>query len=234
MHRFYFPGDLEKQKKLRLNPEQSRHLARVLRLREGNSILLINGEGQSAEAIVTSSSPKCSQVDILSVCTEPARSRITLCFGVPKPKALDFIIHRCTEVGVAAFQPLITRQSLGAYAWNTERWRKILIEVCKQCEQPYLPKLLAPKSLEIWLKERDGDHVLVGCFEQRRHSNPIPLEPRRDYDLLVGSEGGWSEGEMLLLISNGAQPLGLGKNRLRTETAALVAVALLKDRIEES
>lgn len=232
MNRFLLDDTLVTGLETELSEYESHHLVKVLRAAPGEKIVLVNGTGEEAEAVVTSIQGKKVFVKIESVTRSQAeRSRIHLCFGIPKAAAFDFVIHRATELGVASFQPLETQHSLRLHSWNEERWKRVVTEVCKQCQEPYFPVLSEPITLSAWAEKRDLDHGVILCDENQRTSQPIQFQT--DVYLLVGPEGGWSDEERKWLKSLGAISLGLGRNRLRIETATLVATTLTKKMLGE-
>jgi 16S rRNA (uracil1498-N3)-methyltransferase len=204
-----------------------------VRLREDETIELVDGAGSVAQAVVLDASAKACRVRVETVTVSEHRSRLGICFALPKPTALEFIVRRCTELGVESFQPLVTHYSMRPHSWNEHRWQKILAEVCKQCEEPYFPKLLPPQPLVDWLSRRDKARPLVFCHENERDAEARLPETASGVDLLTGSEGGWDAPETERLLEYGVIPFGLGRNRLRAETAALVAATLLKQRLDE-
>ncbi len=233
MHRFLSDERLSAGADVTLSAEESHHLARVVRVGEGEEIVLIDGRGTLARARVTSASPKGCRVRIESIETSVARSLVTVCFGVPKGPALDSIVRRCTEIGTAAFQPLVTRHSLHVKDkdFNAARWQKAVAEVAKQCEELNFPEILPVKSLADWLSSRAPERVLVFCDEAERGAGAAKLTGA--CDLLVGAEGGWSDEEREQILAAGAIKFGLGRNRLRAETAAAVGLTLVKARLGE-
>jgi len=217
---------------LTLDSEQSAHCVRVLRLREGDSVSVINGNGCLGEGIIREANPKRTMIEVKSVESQGTASQVQVAFGLTKPIALELIFRKCTELGIASFQPLITDHSLHPDSWNEERWQKIVVEACKQSQELWFPKIFAPISLETWLKERPAEHALVICDEVfRKTQSHIKLSAPTD--ILIGPEGGWSESERKLFSGLNPFTLGLGPNRLRAETACLVALALVKSRLGE-
>lgn len=231
MHRFYYPETMTSGVEVELGPADSHHLARVLRAREGDSIVLFDGKGSVATARLTVASPKRSRARIDSVRGAGAAPSVRLAFGIAKAAALDFIVRRAIELGVCSLVPLVSEHSSRASAWNGERWSRVAVEVAKQCEADFLPVLSDPESLASWLARRDEGRQLVYCSEKARLAE-ARLDPSRPVDLVVGAEGGWSEAELRLLAGKGVA-LGLGAHRLRAETAALVALTLVKSRMGE-
>lgn len=230
--RFLCHGSLAVASEVELSPEESHHLARVLRLDVRAHVSLVNGTGSVAEAVIVEASAKRARCVVNEVRVEPIKNRITLAFAIPKSGALDFIIHRCTELGVSAFQPIVSKHSMAASAWNEERWNRIIIEVSKQCQESHFPTLSSPQPLGAWIRSRKTDRDMVFCDEGDR-SGVITFKPGFvGLDLLIGCEGGWSE-EDRDCFKNIGHSLGLGPNRLRAETSSIVALSLLKKLISE-
>lgn len=231
MHRFISNFPLDAGKEIPLDEKESHHLAKVLRLEVGAKVVLIDGKGSVAAAILTLVKPKQSVAKVLSVETPGKPSAITLCFGIPKGQALDFVFRRAPELGVLGLQPLQTRHSSTLKGWNPDRWQSVVEEICKQCESPFFPQVHLPLTLSAWLAKRDPSRLLLFCDEAVRHSDFQTAE--KGIDLLVGAEGGFSREEAHEVEKAGASFLGLGANRLRAETASLVALTLVKSRLGE-
>jgi len=215
-----------------LDLEQSSHCVRVLRLASSDSILLIDGKGHLAQASILKADPHKTVVSVGHVEFVPRYSTIQLAFGITKPSALELIFRKCTELGLRSFQPLITEHSTKLSAWNDERWLKILVEACKQSQESWIPELQKPLKLSDWLRNRSAHEALIFCDENQRSEKNMGAI-KGPLDILVGPEGGWSESERELLKSQPLMPLSLGPNRLRAETACLVALTLTKSKIQE-
>lgn len=215
-----------------LDPEQSAHCARVLRLQNGESIILINGQGTLGKATIVNSHPRNTQVEVVELQTASVRSEAHLVFGITKPPALETIFKKCTELGVSSFQPLVTAHSLHPSSWNSERWKKIIVEASKQCQELWFPNLLEPLSFSDWLTQRNTSSPLVFCDENER-TGSVDKKLQGPVEILIGPEGGWSQEERQKLLQASVIHLGLGKNRLRAETACLVALTLTKLQLGE-
>lgn len=233
MHRFYCPETFSSGGSVALSRDESSHLARVLRLEEGAEVQLFDGKGSVARAHVLIASGSKSVVKIESVEAAIHRPRIRLVFAISKSQALDFIIHRATEVGVAGLTPIVTKHSLEKKFFNKERWDKVAIEVCKQCQISFVPEIVEPQSLQSWLQNRNKSTTLLFCDEEKRDEKPPFLPAEGEIEILLGAEGGWSGDERKAVLEASAIPLSLGPARLRAETAALVAVVLAKKAIGE-
>jgi len=233
MARFLSKANLISGGEVELSPEESHHLSKVLRMTAGQECWLVNGEGLIARAVISHSSPKGSKCVVQEVKKENAKHKIHVAFAIPKSSALDFIVHRCTEIGVKSFQPLISDHSLKVNSWNDERWARVVLETSKQCQETFFPKVLPPLELKTWLTQaRDKTRVLIYCDEKARQDSLESLSTEKEFDLLIGAEGGWSEEERILFQKEG-RGMGLGRNRLRAETACVVALTLLKKHCNE-
>ena len=230
--RFLSPEPLRAGARVTLSDEESHHLLRVLRMGLDAQVLLIDGQGGYADARVDAATKKSATVIVGEVRREEPRHHVHLVFGVTKAPAMEFILHRATELGVASFQPLYSQHALRLSSWNEDRWRKILWETAKQCEELHLPRLAAPVSLPEWLASRKKDRALYLCDETDRSLSPPASQPT-EVEILVGPEGGWSPEEIETLTKAGARKMSLGRNRLRAETASVVAVTLGKRIVGE-
>lgn len=215
-----------------LNDEQSAHCIRVLRLKLGDGVSVINGKGCLAEGVLSDPNPRKTVIELKSVQNFEKASHVQLAFGITKPASLELIFRKCTELGVSSFQPLITDHSLHPGSWNHDRWHKIVVEACKQSQEVWFPEVLSPVNLKEWLKQRALNRSLVLCDELHRKSEK-DFGSSGPTDILIGPEGGWSETERTLIANQNHFVLGLGPNRLRAETACLVALALVKMRLGE-
>lgn len=217
---------------LTLDPDQSAHCCRVLRMKAGEPISLIDGKGSLAEATLIESNPKRTTVKIESITFCERASHVSVAFGLVKPHSLEWIFKKCTEIGVHSFQPLISDHSLHPDSWNSQRWQTIVEEACKQCQEVWFPEIKAPMALPSWLASRSKQSDLIICDEFVRDSKLSP--PIQGLtDILIGPEGGWSDSERTVFKKYPFQPLGLGNNRLRSETACIVALALVKSHVGE-
>jgi 16S rRNA (uracil1498-N3)-methyltransferase len=205
---------------------------KVLRLVLGDQVGLVDGKGAFAQGRLVELKGRAVRVKVEKAGVSDARSGLRLCFAIPKGQALDFIFRRATELGLESFQPLQTLHSAPSKGWNADRWQAVVAEVCKQCQEPFFPDVLVPQTLTHWLQSRDPSRPLYLCDEEARLER-LPEKRTEKVDLLVGAEGGFSREEIAALEQAGAQFLGLGRNRLRAETAALVAMVLVKREIGE-
>lgn len=234
MNLFFHAGAFSAGADVILPAEESQHLCKVLRMKNGEAVRLFDGKGNGAEGEIVAANPKGTHVRItglLSPIGQPPR--VTLAFALPKGQALDFMIRHCAELGVRAFQPLETRHSLRGKEFNRDRWERVLLEVCKQSQNFRLAELPPPLTMEKWLASRSPADRLIFCSETDRQAKLECTSADVKVDLVIGSEGGWANDELESLKNSNALSLGLGVNRLRMETAALAALVLVKKLVGE-
>lgn len=228
---FYHPFQNNAGSELVLGEDSSRHIVQVLRMQPGEKLLLTNGLGSRLTVQLADAHKKHCRVIIESeVLDPPAERKLTLAVGMLKNASrLEWLLEKATEMGVAGIIPLDTERTIRE-KFRYDRMQSILISAMLQSQQSWLPRLWEPVSFKhIWqleeivqLKSRFIAHCAEGekssWFQQSANANGHCL-------LLIGPEGDFSEKEIEDSIAAGAQPVSLGQNRLRTETAAMAAVA---------
>lgn len=198
---------------------------KVLRFREGQETVLFDGEGTDRLYRITKISKAEAHLEMI---TELERKlpeyHIYIFWSLLKKDNNDFIIQKCTELGVSNFCPLIAGHSITSN-FNIERARKIAREASEQCGRSNIPVVREPMRLETALKEYEEKIRLLVC--QQGSSNILTLKPKEKYGLLIGPEGGWSENEKQLFEAKKIPSLHLGEFTLRAETAAIIATSRL-------
>ena len=225
-------------------PDDLAHQARdVLRLAPGDTLRLLDGAGGEYPTTLVSVERKRVLVRLGAReegQAEPA-VRIVLCQGMLKAAKFEAILQKCTELGVAAFVPLLTERAVAAAEEAGEakrrRWRRIVAEAMEQCGGTRLPDLHAPRPLMHALAEMPPDALGLIPWEEERETTL--REAVADFRgasglptgvwLFIGPEGGFSASEIALARHAGAVPVTLGRRILRAETAAIVATALILD-----
>jgi 16S rRNA (uracil1498-N3)-methyltransferase len=231
IHRFFVPGSLAGG--VVALPERVAHQATaVLRLRPGDPVVLFDGRGGEWAAELRSAGRDVSArlLEQRFPLREPAQ-RITLGQAMLKADRFEWVLQKGTELGVAAFQPLLTRRTVPGGGGRRERWRRIVIEAAEQCGRCVVPEVAEPAPLEDVLA-RPAPTVLLWENEQRQ-GFPAALAAARAraaggeaVRLLVGPEGGFHPDEAHAALEAGAFPGSLGPRILRSETAALAAASL--------
>jgi len=215
-----------------LSSEEAHHLVRVLRIKVGQKIILFDGAGQVAEAVVETVSKQLvtARIQHRFSIPEPA-VQIDLMQALPKPDRWDLILQKSVELGVQHIWPLKTQHTV--FSPNEKRqmrWQKIILNAAQQCEVRWLPILHPTCNLSfICTQLVEYDLVLVGSLYEGakplRHI--LAGKTPKKVALLIGPEGDFSEEEVQLLHQSGAIPVSFGDRILRTETAALFGLSVL-------
>lgn len=211
----------------------SQHVARALRLVVGDSLILFDGQGGEYPAAISGVDKKKVTVttgERLELELE-SNLRIHLGVAVSRGDRMDLVVQKATELGVAAITPLLTERtgvklSGERAAKKTQHWRQVSISACEQCGRNRLPIVHALQKLESWVNHTDAERKFV-LHHRARLSAGHPQSPS-GIALLVGPEGGLSDGEILAAEQAGFESLRLGPRVLRTETAPLAGIAILQ------
>jgi len=234
--RLYTDTDLCPGAELTLEGGPARYLGRVLRLRVGDELTLFNGRGGEYPAVLQSLDKASVTVALGEFVDREAESscEIHLLQGLARGERMDLVVQKCTELGVRRITPLSTDHGVvrldGKRARKrVEHWRGIAASACEQCGRNRLPEIDEPTGLRDWLGQN---------FEQKtrrlilRPGTATPIGAiaagSSALVLLIGPEGGFSESEYELADATGFEPVALGPRILRTETAAIAAVAALQ------
>jgi 16S rRNA (uracil1498-N3)-methyltransferase len=240
-HRFFLAGPLpiEPGEPLPLSAEDMHHAVRVLRLRGGELIEIVEPPGRALRAEVVSADDAGVVATVLGPLEAPSQAlpRVTLFQGVAKGDKMDDIIRQAVEVGAEAIVPLMTSRTVvrldaDRRVARGERWQRIAKSAAEQAKRSSVPQVSAPVSFAEALDLLSGFDRSVVLWEE---SNGTGLaEALRDLRgqvdvrvaLVVGPEGGLSAEEVDLLRERGAAVATLGPTVMRTETAAVVSLAL--------
>lgn len=216
-----------------LTGDDHHHLVHVLRMREGDRILLFNDTGEYVGIVdrIDRERVEGHLEGSTGRCTESA-FQITLLQGLGRPEKMDLVVQKTTELGVATIMPVITMHSRSVplpsdFTSRLNRWRKIAGEAARQSGRTRIPEVACPQPLEVVLKELDGGGIFFwekGADSFKKVAQT--LRPPGRINLLVGPEGGFAETEAQLITGHGFVPVSLGPRILRTETAAIMAVGL--------
>lgn len=228
--RFHVAAGLSAGAQLELPREASHHAARVLRLRIADTVTLFDGTGGEYEARIVSLARGAVVVTIGAHQPHERESplSITLVQGIAGADRMDFIIQKAVELGVAAIQPVLASKSV--VRLSAERgearlahWQRIAIAACEQCGRNRIPEILPALPVAQYGPPREGAKVLLSPQAEKNLKQlvQVPLV------LAVGPEAGFDSSEEKLLAQRGFVPARLGPRVLRTETAALAALAAL-------
>jgi 16S rRNA (uracil1498-N3)-methyltransferase len=234
-HRFYAHNSQISDSQIMLEGDESHHLARVLRLREGAAVFAFDGEGSEWECQIASLGKRETALTIVRQLTDVVESplHLTLAQALVKGDKFDMIVQKATELGVTRIVPLLTRHSdIRRVEERTEqrlqRWRRISLEALKQCGRRRLVDISEPVSFADFCASGSAGQNLIFSERGGRTLREVAagLQPVSRLSVSVASEGGWSEDELKSAETNGFLAVHLGARVLRTETAAITAVAL--------
>jgi len=224
MHVFYTP-DIETIPEM--PEEESLHCAKVLRLPEGEEVVLTDGKGSLFRARIVRAHPKRCAVEILEKLPVAHQHNFSVHIAVAPTKNIDRIewfAEKATEIGLDALTLLRCRYSERKEVKN-ERIQKILVSAMKQSLKATLPALNGLVAFSDFVKMPfDGQKLIAHCYDDPDKKSLISQYKKGENVLiLIGPEGDFSEQEVALALQHGFRPVSLSSSRLRTETAALVA-----------
>ena len=241
MRRFFVDPDNFSGRSAFLTGSEAHHIAAVLRLPVGTRITLFDGSGSFYEALITKISPKKIETTIDAITPyiktdQEQLCRVHLGQAIIKGKKMELIIQKATELGIDQISAFKSTYSAVKRAPGNrlERWSKIALEACKQCNRPKPPELhtagnfteflqaakLNSYDLKLIFWEEELQTSLQDVFQQYENINSVLL--------LIGPEGGFSPVEAEQAVAYGFLPVTLGSRILRAETAAIAAIAVLQ------
>ena len=230
--RFYLDAPLRAGGVCTLSEDAAHHAVHVLRLREGDEVTLFNGRGGEFAARIASMQRLRISIDLLQhrAIERESPLRITLLQGVSAGERMDSTVRKVVELGVAEVQPVLAARSVarpkGDRAENRRsHWQKIVISACEQCGRNRVPEVQPVLALKDYRATTLGMKILLSPTAERALSK-IPLQGN-DFVLAAGPEAGFTAEEEAALVEAGFAPALLGSRVLRTETAAVAALAAL-------
>jgi 16S rRNA (uracil1498-N3)-methyltransferase len=238
MRYFHVPQDQITSTSVRISGRELNHLANVLRLREGDEITVLDGSGGVYEVLLTSCDRDAAIGEIKTRWqAKPPSVEVVLFVGLPKADKMDVIVQKATELGACGIVPVlclhtILQLSAARTQQRVARWRQIAVEASKQSHRPFFPFVSDILSFEEALQNYQADLKLIFVARATRSIRELKdvLKQRADarkVNIFIGPEGGLAEDEIHLALSSGVMPVSLGANVLRTETAAIAALAIV-------
>ena len=219
---------------LQLDPAEARHVTGSLRRRSGDEVMLIDGVGAVATAVIQIRGKGRVDAEVLAVRSYPAPkgSGVTLALAVIDRQAMDWAVQKAVEVGIRRLIPVISeRTQVGArhHSKRVDHWRRIAMQALKQCRRPWAMAVEEAVPLQT-LVERESDRRGI-VVADRNGSTAEDLPDEAGRVLVVGPEGGFTAAERELFDHFGWPGLRLGEHVLRAETAAIVGSAMLVARL---
>lgn len=212
------------------------HVARVLRLRAGDPVTLFNGDGHDYPGRVLAL--RGSRVEVEVTSRAPARAEsplaLTLVQGIARGERMDLVMQKATELGVARIVPVQTARSVvrleaGTAPRKAGHWRGVVVAACEQCGRARLPAVEPPAALAAWLDRPAVAGVRRLQLDPAAETSLVAAAAgAAEIELLVGPEGGLDDAERDAAAAAGYLPCTLGPRVLRSETAAIAALAVLQ------
>ncbi len=242
MRRFFQSAGPGPDGLIRLEGDEAHHAGQVIRLRVGDSAMVLDGRGGEFECGVVSVGRHEVRLRVEQAHRRPTPpSPIRLCQAITKGKSFEVILQKAVELGVAEIQPVITervvaRPATSDFADKREKWQQGAIEAIKQCGAPWLPRVLLPALLADALEgdrrtefalvaalNADARHLRTAFDKFLRQRGKLP----ESISIWIGPEGDFTPEELSHLLRAGVQAVTLGGSVLRSETAALYALSVL-------
>jgi 16S rRNA (uracil1498-N3)-methyltransferase len=238
--RIYLPRPLAAGDTCAVAEDQRRYLQSVLRMQEGDPLIVFNGSDWEFDAVIRHPQAGALALEITSKRPVPLDEiEITLCQAIPKVEKMDGIIRHATELGARRIIPFLAERSIPRWPaakgpQKRERWRKIAVEAARQCGRTDIPEIGEIASFaEMLGSVRNGALGLIPWEEEAgRGLREVLRDPRYDrtksFHLVIGPEGGFAREEIDRAHRAGFLPVSLGRRVLRVETAALAVLAILQ------
>jgi 16S rRNA (uracil1498-N3)-methyltransferase len=225
---FFEPSIQQTSTHFELSEVTSKHCAQVLRMRAGQSLHLTDGIGNLYTASIVEPDKKKTVVKIDSVVHTPAPlKKVCIAIGLLKNTSrFEWFLEKATEMGVTKIIPLICERSERSNL-KQERMQGVLVAALIQSKQTWLPILTEPLSVAAFIKEHPATQQLIAHCEDSNKTELKDTPTNNDTSILIGPEGDFTPSEIEVALAANYLPVSLGNTRLRTETAAMVATALL-------
>ncbi len=236
MRRFIVPFNLTSEN-VTLTEDFAHRFLRVLRLKVGDRVLLCDPRGSEWVAEIVGAGDKIVRLKLIErhfPSHEPTIF-VTLLQGIPKGEKMDFIVQKATELGVQRIVPMFTQRTVVQLSPDKakskrERWQRVAISATEQSGGKIVPEITLPITFRQALEEASHADLWLLFYEAAEKPLREILQSRQsvnDVAVMVGPEGGFDPSEVVMAQQKGARIVSLGKRILRTETAAVVAVALV-------
>jgi 16S rRNA (uracil1498-N3)-methyltransferase len=236
--RLYLDGEYGSGSALEIDAERTHYLSRVLRLRVGDTIVIFNGTGAQFSASITALQRTRATLAVHDAIAAETESgfKLHLAQGISRGERMDFVVQKATELGVKRITPLLTEHGVVKLAAERadkrrQHWRQVATSACEQSGRVRLPLIDAPVRLDTWLTDKT-QHADIDILLKPGASAALATidVPATKVCILIGPEGGFSDTEYALAELTGFRAVALGPRVLRTETAAVAALAVLQAR----
>jgi len=236
--RFYAPPDAfdVAEQAVTLDPEETRHLRDVLRLKNCDEVYVFDGQGREFRCAISRIKRDTSELQVQSQigpANPESHLQLNLCVALLKGEKFDLVVQKATELGVKKITPLLTRfadihlRDASDATKRLARWQRIAIEAAKQSGRAFVPEISLPVDFEAAL-DVDGLGVMFAERDGESLEHLTRESAQQSVTALVGSEGGWSDAEIEAARARNFHVITLGGRILRAETAAITVAALLQ------
>ncbi|SMB90910.1 16S rRNA (uracil1498-N3)-methyltransferase [Desulfonispora thiosulfatigenes DSM 11270] len=238
MRRLFIPTSEVESDLIIIDGSDAHYLLNVLRIEEKEEIIIFDGKG--TEYLVEINKTSKTQVEGLIKDTyfvgQDTEVQVTLIQSIAKGDKMDYIIQKCTEIGVGKIIPIITERTIVKLdakkkKERKDRWQKIATEAAKQSKRVIVPEVTEILTLEELIKKLDNTEKTLILWEDENKTKMKEYlkkqESIENINIIIGPEGGLSEAEVNKLQEKGAIAASLGSRILRTETAGLVALTIV-------
>lgn len=234
-HLFYHKDLSESTQSLSFVDEEFHHMTRVLRLKAGDKLEIINGQGIIASGVLREIQKKNAHVNIEKInCISPPAPKLALAFApVKKRDKNEWIIEKAIEIGVSAIYLFVSSHSERSEI-KMERIDKTIIAAMKQSGELFKPEVNVLHTFDL-VSDQVANYTnkfIAWCGASAADSLSHHNLNKKDTVIFIGPEGGFSSSEIETAVGKGFVPVSLGKNRLRTETAAIFSLSVLKSKSE--
>lgn len=232
MQRLYVENDLQPGSQIEVASQAAHYLSHVLRLKDGDEILAFNGrDGEWKSRLKPEGKKRLLLMPFEQTRLQPSPSDLVYCFAPLKQGRLDYMVQKAVEMGAGVLQPVVT-QHTQVPKLATDRVRANAIEAAEQCGVLSLPECREATRFDRFIDQWDETRRLIFCDEGHESDNPLTILQAMDPGpaaLLIGPEGGFSEGERQTLRKLPfVTAIPLGPRILRADTAAVAAMALVQ------
>ncbi len=224
-----------------LSGDEAKHLSQVLRIRDGEEVVVFDGKGRQAIAKVLSVARDRVSLDLGPPSMSPqAGTKVLLALAIPKGKKMDLVVQKAVELGVSVIQPLVTRNTVVQPGdGKADKWRRAALEACKQSGLDFLPEVQEPAEFQRWLASIGSNGVdelrliasLAGGARPMREVLRGSAAPATVV-VLVGPEGDFTSSETEAALEALFHPVTLGPTVLRAETASLFCLSAIRYELE--
>lgn len=233
--RVYLDAPLAPGARVALGGAAAAHVRKVLRLEVGDDVTLFNGDGSDYPAKVAAFGRGIVEAAVAGRAAARGESplSVTLVQGIARAERMDFVVQKATELGVAAVVPVATARSVvrldaGARERKREHWQGIAVAACEQCGRARLPAIAGPRPLADALAAKPASGARLLLAPDAQVSLAAAARGENAVEILVGPEGGLDEAERRAALDAGFRACRLGPRVLRSETAAIAALAVLQ------